>query len=608
MCWIFWYIWKNSASELLLNWLQSLEYRWYDSAWMTLINEKKEVYTSKSIWKVSNLASKIKEENKNLEDFCIGIAHTRWATHWWVTLENTHPHYSNNHRFYLVHNWIIENYIELKKELIAKWYSFYWNTDSEVVANLLQDLFEKDLETTVKKVKDLITWAYALAIIDKENPIEIIAIKLWSPLVVWISKDEIFLSSDANALSNITEKYIPIDDKEMVIINKNNYKILNAWQEISKNSFISQKSNTIEDMWEFKHFMLKEIFEIPNIIQNILWGRINFETSEIKNNWLDKLDVKNIEKIEIIASWTSYNAWYIWSYLFEELANIPTNVNISTEFKYKKQFINDKTLYIFISQSGETADALECLKIVKNKWWNTFWVVNVVGSSIARMCDNWLYTHCWVEVWVASTKAFIGQLITLLIISLYLWNKKDLDYKKYQEILYWLKNLKDDINTVLTQSQDIEKVAQKYANYKNMFFLWRNTFYPLAMEGSLKCKEITYNHTESYSAWELKHWPLSLIDENFPSILINPEWRFYEKNISTLKEVQARSGKVIWVLTKNDIHSKEYDDVIEIPKTNEYNALFTSWVALQLFAYHMANFLWKEIDKPRNLAKSVTVE
>jgi len=608
MCWIFAYIWNENASKHLINWLQSLEYRWYDSAWLIIINEKKETEIYKAIWRVSNLAEKLENKKKDSTNFNSWIAHTRWATHGWVTIENTHPHYSNNSRFFLVHNWIIENYIELKKELINAGYKFYWDTDSEVVANLIEYVFEKDLETTLKKVKELITWAYALAVIDKENPNEIIAIKLGSPLVVWISKNWLFLSSDANALANITEKYIPIDDNEMVIINKNNYKIINAWKEIEKNSFESLKTNITEDMWSFKHFMLKEIFEIPDIIGNILGWRINFSTHEIKNNALDKIDIKNIEKIEIIASWTSYNAGYIWSYLLEDLANIPTSVNISTEFKYKKQFINDKTLYIFISQSWETADALECLKIVKNKWAKTFWIVNVVGSSIARMCDNWLYTHCWVEVWVASTKAFIGQLLTLLIIALFLWNKKDLNYTLYRDIIDSLEKLKDEINLVLLNSHKIDEIAKKYAKSKNMFFLGRNMFYPLAIEGSLKCKEITYLHSEAYSAWELKHWPLSLIDKDFPTVLLNPTSKLYEKNISTLKEIQSRNGKVIWILSTWDEHKKEYDDTIEIPKTNEYNAIFTSAVVLQLFAYYMADFLWREIDKPRNLAKSVTVE
>lgn len=609
MCWIFAYTGAGDASAFLLNGLKSLEYRWYDSAGLTLFSASKEVYGAKAIGRVSNLATKVQDENKDLRSFHTWIAHTRWATHGGVTLENTHPHHSQNQRFYLVHNGIIENYIELKKELKEKWYSFYGDTDSEVVANLIDYIFETDLQTTVKKLKKLITWAYALAIIDKETPNEIIAIKLGSPLVIWINKDELFLSSDANALANITEKYIPIDDNEMVIVSGNSYKILSSnEQEIEKNSFESLKSNQNDDMGEFQHFMLKEIFEVPNIIQNILGWRINFQNHEIKSNSLEKLDIKNIEKIEIIASGTSYNAGMIGTYLFEELANIPSQIHISTEFKYKKQFINERTLYIFISQSGETADSLECLKIVKNRGGKTFWIVNVVGSSIARLCDNGLYTHCWVEVGVASTKAFIGQLLTILIIALYAGNKKELDYTKYREIIDGLSKLEDDINMVLLGSHKIEEIAKKYSKYNNMFFLGRNMFYPMAMEGSLKCKEITYHHTEAYSAGELKHGPLSLIEENFPSILLNPAGSLYEKNISTLKEVQARNGKVIGILSHDDIHKSEYNDIIELPKTGEYNALFTTWVALQLFAYYMANILGREIDKPRNLAKSVTVE
>lgn len=608
MCWIFAYKWDKKAYTQLIEWLKNLEYRWYDSAGLMVIDDNKNVYYQKEVWRVSNLAWSVEKDSELIKNYTTWIAHTRWATHWGVTKNNTHPHFSQNKRFFLVHNWIIENYIELKNSLIKKWYEFYSDTDSEVVANLIQDNFEIDLENTLKNIKNKITWAYALAVMDTQNPDQIIAIKLWSPLVIGLNENELFLSSDANALSNVTKKYIPIDDNEMVVIDKNEYRIINSWKEISKEEYISEKNNLEEDMWNFKHFMLKEIFEIPNIVENIIWWRVNFETKEIKSNTLDKIDFRKIEKIEIIASWTSYNAWYTWAYLLEELSWIPTQVHISTEFKYKKQFINDKTLYMFLSQSWETADSLECLKIVKNRWGQTFWIVNVVGSSIARMCDNGLYTHCWVEIWVASTKAFIWQLITLLIIALYAWNKRDLDYQKYVEVLTWIRSLKDELNMLLINSSKINEIAKKYAKNKNMFFLWRNMFYPIAMEWSLKAKEITYNHTECYSAWELKHWPLSLIQEDFPTILINPKGKLYDKNISTLKEVQARKWKVIWVISVWDEHKNEYDDSIEVPNTNEYNSLFTTGTALQLFAYFMADFLWREIDKPRNLAKSVTVE
>lgn len=608
MCWIYAYLWTKDAHTFLLNGLKNLEYRGYDSAWLSVFHTDTSVITKKALGKVSHLAAEVNASEKDFSWFHSGIAHTRWATHGGVTLENTHPHFSKNERFFLVHNGIIENYLDLKKDLLKKGYHFYGDTDSEVVAKLLEDQFEKDLETTMKKISPLITGAYALAVVDKENPTQIIAIKLWSPLVVGVKENDFFLSSDANALANVSDLYVPIDDHEMVILHPSWYKILAFGKEIQKESIVSEKNNIEEEMGDFEHFMLKEIFEVPHIIENVLWGRINFSKKEIKSNSLEEIDVKTIKKIEIIASGTSFNAWLTASYFFEDLANIPTQVHISTEFKYKKQFIDDSTLYMFISQSWETADSLECLKMIKNKWGKTFWIVNVVGSSIARMCDYGLYTHSGVEIGVAATKTFIGQLLTLLIVALHFWNKKWLDYTTYTSILSGFETLKDDISYILLHAHDIEKIAKKYASYENMFFLWRNIFYPIAMEGSLKCKEITYRHTESYSAWELKHGPLSLIDENFPTLLLNPESDLYEKNISTLKEVTARNGKIIGVISQNDPHKDLYHDTIELGNTSKYNTLFTSTVALQLFAYYMALHLGREIDKPRNLAKSVTVE
>lgn len=608
MCGIFAYKWNKDAVWILLEWLKNLEYRGYDSAWLIVVDDQKNTFEKKSLGKVSYLASKVQDDETDTRDFHMGIAHTRWATHGWVTMENTHPHHSKNQRFYLVHNGIIENYIEIKKYLEKKWYTFYGNTDSEVVAKLIEEVFEKDLETTLKKVKERITGAYAMVVIDTHHPENMVAIKLGSPLVLGLKNDEFFLSSDPNAIANTTDHYIPIDDHEMVILSGKTYTILWENQEVEKQKMDSIHYTNDNDMGNFDYFMEKEIFEIPQIIENVVWGRIDFLSWEIQSNALGKLDVKNIKKIEIIASGTSFNAGYISSYIFEEFANIPTQVHIASEFKYKKHFIDDSKLYIFISQSWETADSLECLKIIKNKWGKTFGIVNVVGSSIARLCDNGLYTHCWVEVGVAATKTFIGQLLTLIIVALYVGNKTWGDYVKYRQILSWLQTLKDDINLVLLQAKKIDEIAQKYSWYKNMFFLGRNMFYPLAMEGSLKCKEITYHHTESYSAGELKHGPLSLIDETFPSILLNPHTSLYEKNISTLKEIQARKWKVIGVISHGDPHKTEYDDTIEVPLTQKYNALFTLWVTLQLFAYYMAKSLGREIDKPRNLAKSVTVE
>ncbi len=614
MCWIFAYIWNKEALNFLVNWLRNLEYRGYDSSWICLMNNSWDFYLEKEVWKVSNLASKIKKRNKDLKWFHTWIAHTRWATHGWTTIENCHPHSSENHRFFVVHNWIIENYIELKKDLQNKWIKFYSDTDSEVIAKLIELEFKKDLENTLKIITKKISWAYALAVIDRENPKVLIWTKVGSPLVLGFDKTEFFLSSDPNALSENCKNFIALEDFEIVVIKNDIFKIFNLKsnnstflpeREIITNNKNYKSSNWL---WGFKHYTLKEIYEIPQILKNSFAWRINFLKKEITSKTLEKLKQKKINKIEIIASWTSYNAGLVAATWFEELASLETSVYVSTEFKYKKHFINKETLYIFISQSWETADSLECLKIVKNKWWLSFWVVNSVWTSIARMTDMWLYTHSWIEIGVASTKAFIGQLWVLLLMSLSLWNSRNLDYLKFKEIIENLENLDSKLEYILKNKTSIKKLSEKYSKYKNIFFLWRNLLFPIALEWSLKLKEITYHHSEAYSAWELKHWPLSLINKNFPTILLNPKSKLNQKNISTLKEIQARKWLVVWVITKNDKNKWEFDDVIELPETIEELNPFLIATSLDLFAYYMALKLWRDIDKPRNLAKSVTVE
>lgn len=606
MCGIFWYIWWVDVQNKLINWLKLLEYRGYDSSGLYEISKNGEFYFQRSVWKVSNLANAVSE---NKQEYFLWIAHTRWATHGGVSLENTHPHFSNDMRFFIVHNWIIENFLEIKENLIKKWYEFYSQTDSEVIANLIQDNFEKDLISTLKKVTRLLKWAYALEIVDTQDPNLIVWLKKWSPLVLWISKDWNYISSDPNALSSFCENFIALQDEEIVVLKENSYNIFNFdFDEKEKELSQFEKYDSIQNKWDFKHFMLKEIFDIPHTFTNAIAWRVNFKNKEITSLTLDKLILENFKKIEIIASWTSYNAWLTASYWFEKLWNIPTQCYVSTEFKYKTHFIDNQTLYIFISQSWETADTLECLKLVNAQWWLSFGIVNVVWSSIAQLSKMWLYTHSWLEVWVASTKAFIGQLAVLLIMSLKIWLKNNINYHLYEEIFKSMETLSDDLQNFLKDTSAIKSLAEKYSKYKNMFFLWRNFLFPIAMEWSLKLKEITYHHTEAYSAWELKHWPLSLIDENFPSILLNTTSELYEKNLSTLQEIQARNGQVLWIISEHDKQAELYDDIISIPKQNEFLNSFLIACTLDLFAYYMADFLWKEIDKPRNLAKSVTVE
>lgn len=607
MCGIFAYIWDKEAKPYLINGLKNLEYRGYDSSWICVLNGKNEVYIEKAVGKVSALASKVEETAKNTGDFKIGIAHTRWATHGWVTVPNTHPHSSESGRFHIVHNWIIENFIELRK-MLEKEYNFYSETDSEVVAKLFEKLFDGNLLTTAQKVVKKIEWAYGIAVIDKENPDEIVGLKLGSPLVIGLKENEYFISSDPNALTWVAEKFIALDDNEMVHITRDGYKILSAGVEISKDAEEIEGKEDELGMDGYAHYMLKEIHESAKVFYNSISGRINFEENIINSNTLEELGKKDFDRIEIIASGTSNYAGSTWANWFEELAWIPTTVHVSAEFKYKRQFINDKTLYVFISQSWETADVVECLKLVKAKGGLTFWVVNVVGSTIARMTDLGMYTHCWREIWVASTKAFTGNLWVLLTMALFLGNKRDLDYNKYRELLAGIKELPNKIEKVLENIEDVKSLAEKYSKYSDMFFLGRNLMFPIAMEGSLKMKEITYKHSESYPSGELKHGPLSLVDENFPSVLLNPKGKHYDKNISTLKEVKARDGMVIWVVTEWDSNIKEYDDVIIVPEVAEELAPVVVSPALCLFAYYTALHLGREIDKPRNLAKSVTVE
>jgi glucosamine--fructose-6-phosphate aminotransferase (isomerizing) len=609
MCWIFAYIWDKKAVSFLVNGIRNLEYRWYDSAWIVCINKSWDFYLEKALWKVSNLSLKVEQTNKNLEGFNIWIAHTRWATHGWVTMENCHPHSSSNDRFFVVHNWIIENFIELKDELKKNWISFYWDTDSEVIAKLIETEFQTDLETTIKKVTAKLIWAYALAVIDKENPEILIWAKIWSPLVIWFWKNEFFLSSDPNALKESCDHFIPLEDSEIVIIKDGTFNIFNLLGEKTKQNKIDiDKKEENRDLWDFEHYMLKEIHEIPSILKNALAWRIDYSKKEITSKTLEDLNIKKINKIQIIASWTSYNAWLTAQNWFEELADIEVSVYVSTEFKYKKHFINKETLYIFISQSWETADSLECLKIVKKRWWLTFWIINSVGSSIARLTDMWLYTHSWVEIGVASTKAFVWQLAVLLLMALSIWSSRNLDYLKLKEIIEELEEIPNKLESILKDTKNIKSLSEKYSKYKDMFFLWRNLLFPIAMEWSLKLKEITYRHSEAYSAWELKHWPLSLIDKDFPTLLINPKSKLNIKNISTLKEIQARDGLVIWVISNWDKNKTIFDDVMEVPETIEELNPFLVATSLNLFAYYMALHLDRDIDKPRNLAKSVTVE
>lgn len=607
MCGIFAYNGKNNTVPFLIEWLRNLEYRGYDSAGLFSINNSWEFVVEKAVGKVSNLATQVEKNiDKNIS-YSNGIAHTRWATHGKVTQENTHPHYSQSERFFVVHNWIIENYMTLKSELEEK-YNFYSQTDTEVIAKLFEELFDGNIISTLEKVTEKLVWAYALAVIDKQNPQTLVGAKLWSPMIVWIGQEWVFLSSDINAVSHVATQFTTLEDRETVVIKNGKYEVFSLGNKVEKDFEEVDDRFQAADKWLFETFTEKEIHEIPTVLRNSLKWRINFETKSIQNETLNELNEMDFDRIEIIASGSSYFAWVVWASWFKELADIQTEVRISSEFLYEKFIPNKKTLYIVISQSGETADVRECVKMIQQKDCNTFWIVNVVWSTIARMCDMGLYTHSGIEVWVASTKNVIGQLAVLLTMWISLGLDRNLQMKDAKSLIEKLWELPAQLETQLAESQKYTDLAEKYKKYNNFFYLWRNILQGTAAECSLKLKELTYLHAEAYSTWELKHGPLALIHEDFPVVAINPMWSLREKSISNIKEIWARNGTVLWVISKNDSYREIYNDIIEIPETHELLTPFLPLIPLWLFSVEMAKKLWKDVDKPQNLAKSVTVE
>ncbi len=607
MCGIFAYNWKENALPFLIEWLRNLEYRGYDSAGVFGINESKETFLEKSVGKVSNLAAKV-EANKNKDyTYNNGIAHTRWATHGKVTIENTHPHYSDNERFFVVHNGIIENYMTIKAELEKK-YTFYSETDTEVIAKLIEDLFDGNIITTIEKVTSKLVWAYAIAVIDRQNPELLVGVKLWSPMIVGLGKNWVFLSSDINAVSNVAVEFTTLEDNETVVIKNWKYDVFALWNKVEKDFEEIDDRFETADKWLFETFTEKEIHEIPTVLRNSLKWRVDFETRTIKNETLSQLNEYDIERIEIIASGSSYFAWVVWASWFKELSDLQTEARISSEFLYEKFIPNKNTLYIVISQSWETADLRECLKMIKQKDCLSFGIVNVVWSTIARMCDMGLYTHSGIEVWVASTKNVIGQLWVLLTMAISLGLNKNLQNKDAKNLIEKLWELPILLEKQLEDKKNITSLAKKYCKYWNFFYLWRGLLQGTAAECSLKIKELSYIHAEAYSTGELKHGPLALVNPDFPIIALNPKWDLRDKTISNIKEIKARSGTVLWIITQWDDFTEIYDDIITIPETHALLTPFLPLIPLWLFSVEVAKELGKDVDKPQNLAKSVTVE
>lgn len=604
MCGIVGYVGYRKAVPVLLHGLQRLEYRGYDSAGLAVLDEKsKKIIVEKQVGKIKDLQEYIwgKEINGN-----IGIAHTRWATHGPPSIENAHPHTSKSEAFAVVHNGIIENYAKLKDELIKKGCQFKSQTDTEVIAHLLEEYYEKDLLTTVLKVAKMIEGAYAIGVISTVEPDKIVALRKGSPLVVGIGEGENFIASDIPAILEYTKTFIALDDEEIAVITKDKVEVYDInGNKVEKKPFTVKWDLAAAEKGGFKHFMLKEIYEQPKTITDTISGFFSDLNNPVYN------EIKNIQNIVIIACGTSYHAGLVGKFWIEKFVKIPTIVDYASEFRYRDFPVNEKTLIIAISQSGETADTRFSAIDARKKSAKVLSIVNVVGSSLSRESDFVIYTYCGPEIGVAATKTFTAQLITLLLFSLKAGlergNLTQEEFEKYYNDIIHLPHL---VNEVLKQDKAIEEISYKYHNVKDFLFLGRGLNYPIAFEGALKLKEISYIHAEGYPAGEMKHGPIALIDENLPVVCIVPKDSLYEKMISNIQEVKARKGIVISVSDSQDSHLLSLsDNIIKIPSVENENLYpIVSVIPLQLLAYHIATILGKDVDQPRNLAKTVTVE
>jgi glucosamine--fructose-6-phosphate aminotransferase (isomerizing) len=608
MCGIVGYIGHRKADKLILDGLKSLEYRGYDSSGAAFI-ESGSSKIFKQIGKVDGLENIMSKQKINSG---LGIGHTRWATHGSPSMVNAHPHSNEDQSIIVVHNGIIENHLELKYELESKGYIFKSETDTEVIPFLIDYYFNQDLsfENSFKAALKDLKGAYAIAAISTLNPEIILAAKLSSPLVIGVGKNEHFLASDPSALSGYTKKVIYLQDLDVAKITKTKVTINN----LGHNHRVKPKIELIDydnekaQLGSFDHFMIKEIFESPATINNATLGRVLANKGIIKLGGLESVSeqLKYIERIVIVACGSSFYAGLVGEYLIEELAGIPVEVQLASEFKYREEPFSRSTALLAISQSGETADTIAALKKVSDYGILRLGIVNSIGSTIARMTDAGVYCHAGPEQAVASTKAFIAQVTVLTLIALYLSNGQT---KLYRPILKELDSLPEKAQTILNQTDEIKKVAEKYKGYKDFLYIGRHFSYPVALEGALKLKEVSYIHAEGYAAGEMKHGPLAMIDKEFPTFALASNSLTLEKTYSNIEEIRARQGKIIAVSTiGNKKILKLANDVIYIPDTLEQLQPVLQSIVIQLFSYYMAVAKGFNVDRPRNLAKSVTVE
>lgn len=610
MCGIIGYIGKNNTVPILIEGLKRLEYRGYDSAGISIVDENNNIKIVKKIGKIENLEKALRAQ-AGISGFC-GIAHTRWATHGVVNEINSHPHFDCRKNIFLVHNGIIENYSELKEKLIKEGHRFISQTDTEVVAHLIEKFFDGNLEKAVIRALKSVKGAYGLAVISKKDPNKIVVAKNSSPLLIGLGENEFIVASDASAIMAHTKQVVYLSDGEIAVVNRDKISFTNLnFEKISKKSEILESDSEKNQKGKYPHYMIKEIFEQSEAFKKTMSGRFIKKDGLAKLGGLESVEnrLREIERIIIVGCGSAYFAGLIGEYMLEEYAGIPTEVELASEFRYRKPILNKNIAILCISQSGETADTLAALQESKRKGALTLGIVNSVSSSIARETDAGVYNHIGPEIGVASTKAFVSQLCVLALITLFLGRQRQMSLVEGQKIAKELERLPILIDDVLKQAPKIKKMAKKYHKAKDFFFLGRKYNYPIAMEGALKLKEISYIHAEGYSAGEMKHGPISLIDKNFPTFGIVPSDSVYEKIISNLEEIKAREGPILVIATEGDKKIKKItNDIIYIPKTLEVLTPILSVVPLQLFAYYCAVFRGNDVDKPRNLAKSVTVE
>ena len=611
MCGIVAYIGPKEAYPIILKGLKRLEYRGYDSAGIALLSDELKVYKKKGM--VSNLEESLIGKDLHAN---IGIGHTRWATHGEPSDRNAHPHRSASGKLAMIHNGIIENYGQLKQELENKGYVFSSDTDTEVLLNFIDDIRENNhcsLEEAIRIALRRVVGAYVIVLIDKESPDTLIAARKGSPLVIGIGKGEHFLASDASPIIEYTKEVVYVNDYELAIIrpdelilkNLGNEKLTPYIQKLDMELAAIEKGG-------YEHFMLKEIFEQPHTIYDCLRGRLDLVSGKIQMSGVDQhiTQLKNANRIIIVACGTSWHAGLVAEYIFEELCRVPVEVEYASEFRYRNPVIHKGDIIIAISQSGETADTLVAIEKAKEQGALIFGVLNVVGSSIARISHAGAYTHAGPEIGVASTKAFTAQLAVLTMIALKLAKEKGtIDEKRYHHLLTELHDIPEKVQVILEQTDQIKKISEKYADARDFLYLGRGYNFPVALEGALKLKEISYIHAEGYPAAEMKHGPIALVDDTLPVVFVATKDAYHEKIISNMQEIKARKGKVLAVISEgDDTIPKMADDYMVVPACDEVVAPMLNVIPLQLLAYYIGVSKGFNVDKPRNLAKSVTVE